>query len=296
MTPPFALYCKSFQTDAKRVVRLARSIERFNVEKIPFYVSVPESDQALFKSLLAQTPAILVSDEEIIGANPSLDPKAIHALHGGTAQQIVKSEFWRMGLSDAYLCLDSDSMFVRDFSHKDFLWKDRLCYSVIDEGHELLDLAIAKGKRSVVENFYKEALLFQERFSRPGRSYSFGPNPAIWHRSVWESLDIEYLRPNGWNFFDATMQAPIDLNWYGEALLKFQAIPLMPCQPLFKVYHYAWQFDRDRRAGIGHQELARIYSGVIYQSTWDREMDWPEESGNLSSRLARRMRRYMGRV
>ena len=34
-----ALYCKSYSTDLRRVVRLARSVREHNAEKLPFYVS-----------------------------------------------------------------------------------------------------------------------------------------------------------------------------------------------------------------------------------------------------------------
>ena len=95
---------------------------------------------------------------------------------------------------------------------------------------------------------------------------------------------------------DAILLAPLESRWYGEALLRYQAIPLMPCQPLFKVYHYAWQLAQDRRANIGPDQLAQLYSGVIYQSAWEREMDWPREGGSWSSQLARRLRRRLGRA
>jgi hypothetical protein len=95
---------------------------------------------------------------------------------------------------------------------------------------------------------------------------------------------------------DAIVQMPVESHWYGEALLKYLAIPIMPCQPLFKVYHYGWQFESDQQMGIGNEQLAQIYSGVIYQSSWEREMDWPSEGGNKLSRLARRLRRKLGRV
>jgi hypothetical protein len=97
------------------------------------------------------------------------------------------------------------------------------------------------------------------------------------------------------SLLDAIVLAPLESRWYGEALLRYQAIALMPCQPLFKVYHYAWQFQQDRRANIGVGQLAKLYSGVIYQSAWEREMDWPREGGNWPSRLARRLRRRLGR-
>jgi len=98
------------------------------------------------------------------------------------------------------------------------------------------------------------------------------------------------------NLMDAILMAPMESRWYGEALLRYRAIPLLPCQPLFKVYHYAWQLDRDRRAGIGPDQLAQLYSGVIYQSAWEREMDWPSEGGNWLSHTARRLRRGLGRM
>ena len=98
------------------------------------------------------------------------------------------------------------------------------------------------------------------------------------------------------NLCDALTLVPAELHWYGEALLKYRAIALAPCQPLFKVYHYAWEYDRDRRKGITTDELRQIYCGVIYQSAWERELDWPSEGGTLASRLSRRARRLLGRI
>lgn len=291
-----SLFCKSYRTDLKRTLRLAKSVEKFNADKIPFYISVPSEDLDLFADYLSGSTAKIISDDLIIQSNPKHDLKTIKALHGGTSQQIVKSEFWRLDFSDVYLCVDSDSMFIRDFHAADFFADSQTPYTVIDEGHELLDIAITTGKKDIVTNFYKEARQMQAIFERSGRCFSYGPNPPIWHRTVWESLEREYLAPRGMSFYDATMQAPVDLNWYGEALLKYQAIRLVPCQPLFKVYHYAWQLDRDLSAKINAEDWAQVYCGVIYQSAWDREMDWPHEPGTWSSKLARRLRRRLGRM
>lgn len=295
MNNPIALYCKSYRTDVKRTLRLAQSIDKLNVDNIPFYVSAPSSDIELFEEYLNGTSAKIIADESIIRSNPKISLEKVLALHGGTSQQIIKSEFWRLGFSESYICLDSDSMFIKTFSKKDFLIDDENPYTVLDEAHEILDAALATKNQHVLDNFFRESQLFQDIFGRSGRHYSFGPNPPIWSRRVWESLDTEYLSPNGMSFYDAIMKAPIDLNWYGEALLRYKVIPLNPCQPLFKVYHYAWQLDQDSRKKIGHKELAQIYSGVIYQSSWDREMDWPHESGGLLSKAARRLRRRLGR-
>jgi hypothetical protein len=86
------------------------------------------------------------------------------------------------------------------------------------------------------------------------------------------------------------------MRWYGEALLKYRAIDLLPSQPFFKMYHYAWQQKKDRREGIDIKQLANLYCGVVYQSAWEREMDWPSEGGNWLSHMARRLRRGLGRM
>lgn len=296
MSTSITLYCKSYRNDLKRVIRLAESISRFNVDQIPFCLSVPGPDLALFREHLANQSLEIIDDDLIISHNVGIDKQKLYSLPGSISQQIVKSEFWRLGIADNYLCLDSDSVFIRPFSRDDFLWKDTIPYTVMDESREFLEAALQAGKPRVLTVFQNEAKCVQRLFDRPGKAYAFGPFPLVWHRSVWESLDEQYLQPRSMTLLDAIISTPMESRWYGEALLRYRAIQLVPCQPLFKVYHYAWQFDRDHRAGINDDQLAQLYSGVIYQSAWEREMDWPIEGGSLASRLGRRLRRRLGRT
>ena len=293
---PLVLYCKSYNTELKRVVRLARSIQQFNQENLPFYVSVPLAELPLFSAHLAGLGVELLADEDVLKASPRMDLDQVRNMPGYLLQQVVKSEFWRMGYSGAYVCLDSDAFFIRPFGQADFLAPDGTPYTMLDEAHDLLEDALRRKKDRVLEAFYREADQVQQLFGRKGRRYSFGPFPLVWHRAVWESLDVHFLQPNGMTLANAIAQAPIESRWYGEALLAYEAVPVLPCQALFKVYHYAWQFDQDRRAGIGTEQLARLYCGVICQSAWERNMDWPLEGGNWLSRTGRRLRRRMGRI
>ncbi len=296
MSVPFALYCKSYRTDLLRVSRLAASVRQFNNEALPFFISVPKADEALFRSHLTGHDVTVIQDETIIAANPRISPAALRELPGSITQQIVKSEFWRLGLADAYICLDSDAFFIRPFGSSDFLTQGGTPYSVIDEGHEFLESAIRAGRQRAIQDFREVAARVQSALDRAGRAYSFGPFPVIWHRAVWESLEREYLLPRRMNLCDAISLAPAESHWYGEALLKYQAIPLAPCQPLFKVYHYAREFDNDQRLGISIDQFKQIYCGAIFQSAWERELDWPREGGSWKSRLARRLRRKLGRI
>lgn len=293
---PFALYCKSYSTDLKRLTRLARSIDKYNQENIPFYVSVPQAELPLFREHTHGLKLRLLADEEIIQASPRIDSEQVRCMLGNHSQQVVKSEFWRLGLCTAYLCLDSDALFIRPFGHKDFIAPDGTPYTVLDESHESLEDALRHNRARAIGNYIREADAMQQLFGRTSRRYSFGPFPLVWHRDVWESLDKNYLTPRGMSFADAIARTPIESRWYGEALLAYKVIPLLPCQPLFKVYHYAWQFDHDRKRKIGGEQLSQLYCGVIYQSAWERDMDWPQEGGSLLSRLGRRIKRILGRL
>ncbi|WNO03710.1 DUF6492 family protein [Rhodoferax mekongensis] len=293
---PLALYCKSYSTDLRRVVRLAQSVREFNVEHLSFYVSVPQTELPLFREHLSGLNVDLMADEDILRASPRINAAQVTNMPGSVAQQVVKSEFWRMNISSACVCLDSDALFIRPFGQADFLAPGGTPYTMLDEAHDLLEDALRQKRLRVVDAFQREADLVQQLFGRVGRRYSFGPFPLVWHRDVWHSLDERYLQPKGMSFADAITQAPIESRWYGEALLAYQAVPLLPCQALFKVYHYAWQFDQDQRRGIGAEQLARLYCGVIYQSAWERDMDWPAEGGNWFSRSGRRLRRGLGRI
>jgi hypothetical protein len=290
------LYCKSYSTDLLRVVRLAQSIQQYNTERLPFFVSVPKAELQLFHSHLVGLNVELIADEDILHASPNIDAAQLAGMSGGTAQQVIKSEFWRLNQTQTYVCLDSDAMFIRPFGRADFLAVNGTPYTVLDEAHDLLEDALRQGRQRIVEAFNQEANLVQRLFGRTGRQYSFGPFPLVWHRDVWQSLDEHYLKPRRMSFAEAIKQAPIESRWYGEALLAYKAVPLLPCQALFKVYHYAWQFDKDKRSGLDATSLAQMYCGVIYQSSWDRKMDWPHEGGSLASKVGRRIRRRLGRI
>jgi hypothetical protein len=293
---PLVLYCKSYSTDLCRVIRLTQSIRQFNVERLPFYISVPKAEISLFRENLGVLDLVLIADEDILSASPRIEAAQVARMPGSMAQQVVKSEFWRLGVSQAYVCLDSDAVFIRPFGSADFLSREGVPYTMLDEAHDLLEDALQQKKVRVLDAFRREADLMQQFFKREGRRYSFGPFPLVWHRDVWKSLDERYLLPKGMSFADAINMAPIESRWYGEALMAYKAIPLLPCQALFKVYHYGWQFDKDQNMGIGLEQLANLYLGVIYQSSWDRDLDWPQEGGALFSRIGRKVRRKLGRI
>lgn len=257
------LYCKSYLGDLDRCEVLANSVRNFNSDDIPFYISVPKAQVQTFKSRIGSDVNI-VEDESIYD-------------HGGQenwhAQQIVKSNFWKLGICKNYVMIDSDSYFIRPFFIKDFIVEgtDDIPYTVM---HEQKDLFIwSCNKKNVLgfdpyEGFKNDREKIMSLFQRKGRLYDFGPGPIIWNHKVWQSLEESYLIPNKIKFADLIKEVPSEFTWYGECLLANQPIPIWPTEPLFKFFHYQQQYQDFKRLGYTEQDFSKNYLGIVMQSNW----------------------------
>jgi hypothetical protein len=295
----FLLFCKSYSGDLKRIQRLWLSVQRFNRDRIPLFISVPEADRALFEQTLGTPDGLAwVNDEDIVRANPRANLTYYRTWDGRLSQQVVKSEFWRYSGCDSYLCLDSESEFIRDFYLADFLDTRGFPYTVINQSKELLQLAANKGINKVVDDFHRECALMKSVFGRVGPDYEFSPTPVIWSAQVWRDLDERYLQPKGTTLWEAIQEHPSELRWYGEALLQFNSIPLMPIEPLFRCYHYNWQWHTLRRLGESTSTLQREYLGTVCQSNWQYELDYGAQAQRKSwlSRLVRFIRAQLAKL
>lgn len=257
------LYCKSYLGDLDRAEVLTESVRKFNVENIPFYISVPTAHVSEFRGRLGSGVNI-VEDESIY------DHKAEESWH---TQQIVKSNFWKLGLCKNYLMIDSDSYFIRPFYIKDFIVEGTLDtpYTVM---HEQKDLFIwSCNKKSILgfdpyEGFKNDREKIMNLFQRKGRLYDFGPGPIIWNYKVWQSLQDEYLTPNKLKFSDLIKEVASEFTWYGECLLASQCIPIWPIEPIFKFFHYPHQYQDFKRFGYSEQDFSKNYLGIVMQSNW----------------------------
>ena len=274
MAEPIVMYCKSYEGDIHRVERLWQSIEAYNANQLRFYISVPERDIADFKKRLPHDSLLtLLTDEEIVSVGPGDGLKHYREWPGQLSQQVVKSEFWRLDACESYLLLDSDNVFIRPFRRGDFLSPDNTPYTVITQGKEFRQLSLNKGIEKIQRNFLYESQLLKRIFERSGPDYDFGIPPVVWSKKVWSDLYEKYLAPRRMLFWDAITLAPIELRWYGEALLKYRSIPLIPVEPFFRSYLYSWQYYHLKKNGETLDTLKEHYLGVVYQSNWQTSLD-----------------------
>ena len=288
------LYCKSYRNDFLRLQRLLSSIEQYNDDQIPFYISTPVADKEMLEKILGEHGSYTwIADEDIVAANPKAVFEQYQAMPGGLSQAIVKSEFWRLKISENYLCLDSDCVFIRPFSKADFLTADGIPFTVLHQNKEFFQLANNRGQAKVTANLRAEAQRVQALFDRQGPEFYCAPAPFIWSAKVWESLDREYLIPKGITLWDlVTPQYPETLI-YGEVLLKYQAIPLLAIEPLFRVYHYDWQYFMMKRLGETEETLKSNYLGVLYQSNWESHLNDGDHQKSLPSRILKSVKRFL---
>ena len=271
--PPIVLYCKSYHNDLNRVARLAASITLHNRNKLPFFVSVPQADLELFTPLAREHQFTLLADETILALTLATGKTRTPVLEPRQLQQVVKSEFWRLGLCQNYLVIDSDSWFIRPFGSDDFLYEGDQPYTVINEGSHLLQRAARTGETKRIRQYRELRERAKMLFNRPGRLYDFAPTPCVWSATVWAGLYRDYAEPRGLNFQDLIIEFPCETQWYGEYLLTHSVIPLCPVEPLFKCFHYLDDLAESVRLGETEAVLAENFLGIVSQSNWDHAAD-----------------------
>jgi len=287
----FVLYCKSYRRDFLRLKRLLASITQYNVDQIPFYISTPNTDRELLEELIGKEGYLWVADEEIVSANPRADLNHYRAMPGGLSQQVIKAEFWRLEYSSNYLCLDSDSQFIREFELSDFVSKEGIPYTVLHQNKEFFQIAENRGHQKIQHDLRVESECVKALFDREGPNFYCAPAPFNWSAKVWQSLDEQYLRPLNISLWELISPRHPESLVYGEALMKYRAIPLIAIEPLFRTYHYDWQYYLMTRLGETEEVLANNYLGVIYQSSWDPENQLDVPTKSLPSRILKRIKR-----
>jgi len=285
------LYCKSYRKDFLRLKQLLASIQKYNKDQISFYISTPQDQYDDLVKILGSNGYQWVSDESIVAANKQTPVGILATKSGGLTQQVIKSEFWRLGLSINYVCLDSDCIFIQEFAKSDFLASDGNPYAVIYQNKEYFQLAVDRGHARAPENLKAEGDRVKALFGREGPNYYCPCPPFIWSAKVWESLDQEVSEAAEYYFLGSVYPRTSETLLYLEALLNFRAIPLYPIEQLFRVYYYDWHYFLLRRLGESTAKLKENYLGIIYQSSWDLSLDYGGSQKSIVSRALKKLKR-----
>ena len=260
------LFIKTYERDFPLVSRLLSSIAKHNIERIPVYVSVNTGHRQAFLDKVGADGVELMEDRDIVESR-FIDPWRY--------QQVIKSSFYRTGISKNAVVIDSDAIFIRDFTYDTFMYDEETPYTVMHESKDMLEHSALHG-HDMSSIFYQSAQrAIRNVIPNRGRQWDFGPCPFIWSSAVWERLNREYVAAQGLtldhvlgHLESASGCPPSEYMLYGEYLWYTQHIPVIPIQPLFKVYHWKSQFLEDYHRGVRASHLSHNYWGVIVQSNW----------------------------
>lgn len=267
------LYCKSYRGDFDRLLKLYHSIVEHNVDNLRFFVSVPEEDMEAAQKILPYSMDTRVSVN--LWSDQALVREELPS--SWLTQQLVKASFWKLGDIENYVCLDSDSYFIKDFTKADFMYDEDTPYTVCHEQKELWNWST--GKEGMLGHdpkisFTEDRQKIMHHFERSGGVVlDFGPSPVIWSAKVWKWLD-ELLEENNTTLYEALQDIPSEFTWYGEALLYSEVIRLVPREPLFKVFHYSQQYEEYKRDGVPLEHIAKNYMGIVLQSNNSNTMEY----------------------
>ncbi len=263
-TNTLILFVKTYKPDFESTKKLLASIEKHNKEHIPVFISVNDADFDFFATHIHGYPVL--KDSQIYFSDNK---------NGWRYQQIIKANVYRLGICENYLCIDSDSEFIRDFYYADFMYDDKTPYTIMHESKSFLEGVENIGLDS--ENiFFKEALrATRPLFGNKGKEWDYGPSPYLWNCKVWEHLIEVYLKEQNKSFEDFfhdidRVTSPSECVIYGEYLLKTRLIDIYPIEGLFKVYHYEKQYNLEKKF-YDTEKLKKNYYGVIFQSNWQKK-------------------------
>lgn len=268
------LFCKSYDRDMLRARRLADSIMRFNTDKIPLILSVPEKDLADFQKCFANIPCSFYTDESILGESAKKNgilPK-IYPPH--LIQQLIKLEFHHLGLCENYAWIDSDSYFIKEFRETDFFHEDGMPYifqeeyDPEEERHRMAHVPEKTRERRINDNV---ALIekFQSYFGNEKPLLRFaGSMPIVWSVAVLESFNNDHLKRIGKNMYEFLYDYPCETQLYGEYLHAGKVIPIHPHPFLFRSFLYADEFYISQMQGENEYSIAKDFHGICMQSNW----------------------------
>lgn len=291
----FALVVKSYFNDLNRADRLVKSIREFNQDNLSLFIIAPSKDLEAFKNQIGSSGVNYLSDDDILDLTMAQSKAKKIELPPVIMQQVVKSEFWRLGMAENFLVVDSDSYFIKDFTLRDFMFDEQTPYTIMNEGRHQLDWAARAGNERFIRDYHALREKALSLFGRTGPHFDFAPTPMICSSKVWNAMYEKVAKPNGESFYDQIERFSCETQWYGEFLLHDQTIPLIPREPLFKVWGFEDQWKEGISLGETNDVLAKNYLGVIDQSYWSKSLDAYSKSQKRKIKWKRRIKRLLKR-
>ena len=249
------IFCKSYRGDLNRIKILKDSIDRFNADKLPFYIVCPQDDISLFQRELINGKENyelkLISDEDVLRANGIEKQK-----QDWYFQQIIKLGFYKLGLCNHYAIFDSDCYFIQNFYFSDFMYDENIPYFYL---HEIL-------KPTEEEDYVRRYL------NRKGRTYGYIYISQVFSRIVLLDMEQRLLQKKKLKLTDLISSHCYEFNWYGEWFIHSGILPLNYTNGKLKTFWLERQYQESRKNGDTEQDFVKAgYNAILMQNRWVKD-------------------------
>lgn len=261
----FGILLKSYGPDLPYAERLLASFDQFAREPIPIAVVVPDADMRAFQRVVGSRAALMPESEWS-------DQLVDYRIHGNSPgyvnQEIIKVTFAQKQIFANYLCLDSEAAFIRPFGVSDFMASEDIPFTFVTEDAELrVDPTYEQAYGSTRDAYL---IRLREHLGLPLRPYKTCHGQAVLSSLVCNEL-TSHLRGEGMTWADALEICPYEFSWYNFWLERSETIPRIVREPIFKTVHMEHQHLELAIKGIGEDDLARGYVGVLVNSGFSRQ-------------------------
>lgn len=263
----FVLFCKTCLRDTKSLIIQADSIKKYNIENIPYYISVEKAEYNEFKKLKDKysfTFEILV-DEKISKSLNNTKYNADKYIN----QQIVKLEFYKTNIAKHYLVLDSDCYFIRNFHLHDFLEDSETPYLPITSGitsERFFWTIFLRKKENIkskkIEPKEKKNISVEEFIGRKGKYYTIEmPFPVT--SEYMRNFENDFLKvQKKLSLAETLIKYPCEMQLYCNYVLK-EKFRFRASNALFFPNHFDTGYQIIRWLGFDEKVLAQQYLGIL---------------------------------
>lgn len=259
------LFCKTHLKEIDRFELLLESVLEYNVDKIPFYVSVPKSDYESFKKYNRNIN--LVTDESYAGKYFT-NSKYWGLSQGYLNQEICKLAFWELNACHNYFCVDSDAYFIKKFYRNDFIYSKKIPYSVLimdkDLNIEPFYRGFGEWREKMIRKIFKFLNYDDSRFLTCHGMQIINTQVMKDFKSYLEKKKLTYKQ--------LLKYSPYEFTWYNVWLQKSKVIPVIAIEPIFKTFHSKYEYLISRFKLIREADISRKYLGIVMNSNWSKNM------------------------
>lgn len=272
MPQKFVFMLKTYAGDIKFAKRLITSFLLHNEDQIYLYVVVPQMDLQVFAEFKSKTVFLLA--EETVPCR-TLPASSRPRDSGYINQQVLKLGFYKLGIADSYMVLDSDAVFIRGFRLDDFFHFDGLPYQVLVQDKLLMS-----------DGIYYEAT-WRKRSAALGQIASFlGHDDSellktchgltIFQSKVLRGLE-EFLLARDMDFLDVITFFGFEFSWYNYFLQMTEPV-IHAVEPLFYTIHSGEQLVSSQLLSATESDYARAYIGIVVNGNF-QHFGWPASIG-----------------